>query len=158
MNTHLNMIETRTAGAVNNGNIGVINNAALRLLLSSKDSVAAVKFEEQTGWSWLDACTTALEVGSANLLATKTDAEIATFEAATGWKWSDAVEEAILAEIEGEQRSAISLNLSAESGASESDADKFERETGWTIGDAADMAADYRRERRFFGGRGNYLN
>ena len=99
-------------------NSGVINNAALNLLLASKDSVAALKFEAETGWSWLDACTTALEVGSANLLATKTDAEIATFEAATGWKWSDAVEEAILAEIEGEQRSAISLNLSAESGAS----------------------------------------
>jgi len=154
MNTNLNMIETRNFGAnvALAGNIGVINNAALQLLLASKNATAAVKFESETGWSWLDACTTALEAGTANLLATKTDAEIAAFEAATGWKWSDAVEEAILAEIEGEQR-AQSVGIIATSGASEFDADAFERETGMTYGDAMDMAAERQREVRLFGTR-----
>ncbi|CAN5161092.1 hypothetical protein BH11CYA1_BH11CYA1_07970 [soil metagenome] len=161
MHTNLNMIETRTTassfGRTNFG--GIISNAALNILLASKDATAAMKFESETGWSWRDACTTAIEAGTANLLAIKTDAEIAAFEAATGWKWSDAVEEAITAEIEGEQRALRSpVTISLDSVTSESDADKFERETGWTLGDAADMAAESRRDDRFFGRRPHYLN
>lgn len=92
MNTNLNMTESR------------INGAALQILLASKNAAAVVSFENETGWSWRDACTTALEAGTANLLASKSDAEIADFEAATGWKWSDAVDEAILAETEANSR------------------------------------------------------
>ena len=83
MNTHLNMTMTRTNGNVGNGtNLGVINNAALQLLLGSKDAAAVVSFEAETGWSWRDACTTALEADSANLLATKSAAEIALMKTA----------------------------------------------------------------------------
>jgi hypothetical protein len=151
MNTNLNMTMTRTNGNIgNNGtNLGVINNAALQLLLGSKDAAAVVSFEAETGWSWHDACTTALETGSANLLATKTAAEIAEFEAATGWKWSDAVDEAILAETEANLRASNRVT----SVTSESFADKFERETGWTYSDAVDMAAELRREDSIFGTR-----
>jgi hypothetical protein len=162
MNTHLNMTMTmtRTNGNVG-GNIsnidgtkfGVINNAALQLLLGSKNAAAVVSFETETGWSWHDACTTALETGSANLLATKTAAEIAEFEAVTGWKWSDAVDEAILAETEANLRASRSNRNRVTSVTSESFADKFERETGMTYGDALDMAAERRREVRLFGTR-----
>ena len=154
MNTNLNMIESRSNGNIgtnNGGNIGVINNAALQLLLASKNATAVVSFKNETGWSWLDACTTALEAGTANLLATKTDAEIAAFEAATGWKWSDAVDESILANIEAELKASRSNR--ADSVTSESFADTFERETGWAYGDAVDMAAERRREVRLFGTR-----
>ncbi len=156
MNTNLNMTMTRTNGNIgtNNGTnscfpAGVINNAALQLLLGSKNAAAVVSFEAETGWSWHDACTTALEAGSANLLATKTAAEIAEFEAATGWKWSDAVDEAILAETEANLRASKRVT----SVTSESFADKFERETGMTYGDAVDMAAERQREVRLFGTR-----
>lgn len=156
MNTNLNMTENRNNGNIggNNGtNLGVINNAALQILLASKNATAVVSFESETGWSWRDACTTALEAGTANLLATKTDAEIAAFEAATGWKWSDAVDEAILAETEANLRASRGNRNRAESGISESFADKFERETGMTYGDAVDMAAERQREVRLFGTR-----
>ena len=150
MNTNLNMTMTRTNGNIGNGtNLGVINNAALQILLGSKNAAAVLSFEAETGWSWHDACTTALEAGSANLLATKTAAEIAEFEAATGWKWSDAVDEAILAETEANLRASKRVT----SVTSESFADKFERETGWTYGDAVDMAAELRREDSIFGTR-----
>jgi hypothetical protein len=156
MNTHLNMTMTRTNGNVgnNNGtNLGVINNAALQLLLGSKNAAAVVSFEAETGWSWHDACTTALEADSVNLLATKTAAEIAEFEAVTGWKWSDAVDEAILAENEANLRASRGNRNRVKSVTSESFADQFERETGWTYGDALDMAAERQREVRIFGTR-----
>ncbi len=150
MNTNLNM----TMNRINNGTnscfpAGVINNAALQLLLGSKNAAAVVSFEAETGWSWRDACTTALEADSANLLATKTAAEIAEFEAATGWKWSDAVDEAILAETEANLRASNRVTNVT----SESFADRFERETGMTYGDAVDMAAERQREVRLFGTR-----
>ncbi len=156
MNTNLNMTMNRTNGNIgtNNGtNLGVINNAALQLLLGSKNAAAVVSFEAETGWSWHDACTTALEAGSANLLATKTAAEIAEFEAVTGWKWSDAVDEAILAETEANLRASRGNRNRVASVTGESFADKFERETGMTYGDALDMAAERRREVRLFGTR-----
>jgi hypothetical protein len=146
MNTNLNMTMTSSSA-----NLGVINNAALQLLLGSKNATAVVLFEAETGWSWRDACTTALETNTANLLATKTAAEIAEFEAATGWKWSDAVDETILAETEANLR-AIRRNRT-ERVTSESFADKFARETGWTLGDAIDMAAECRRDDSLFGTR-----
>ncbi len=148
MNTNLKA--SNTTGVINNA---IINNAALQILLASKNATAAVSFEDETGWSWHDACTTALEAGTANLLASKSDAEIAEFEAATGWKWSDAVDEAILAETEANLRASRGNRNRVTSVISESFADKFERETGMTYGDAADMAADYQRERRIFGNR-----
>jgi hypothetical protein len=156
MNTNLNMTMTRTNGNIggNNGtNLGVINNAALQILLASKNATAVVSFEDETGWSWHDACTTALEAGTANLLASKSDAEIAEFEAATGWKWSDAVDEAILAETEANLRASRGNRNRVTSVTGESFADKFERETGWTYGDAVDMAAELRREDSIFGTR-----
>jgi hypothetical protein len=153
MNTNLNMTMTRTNGNIggNNGtNLGVINNAALQILLASKNATAVVSFEDETGWSWHDACTTALEAGTANLLASKSDAEIAEFEAATGWKWSDAVDEAILAETEANFKAS---RRNRNRVTSESFNDRFERETGMTYGDAVDMAAERRREVRLFGTR-----
>ena len=57
MNTNLNMTMTRTNGNIggNNGtNLGVINNAALQILLASKNATAVVSFEDETGWSWMD--------------------------------------------------------------------------------------------------------
>lgn len=139
MNMNLNMTETR------------INNAALQILLASKNAAAVVSFENETGWSWRDACTTALEAGTANLLASKSDAEIAEFEAATGWRWTDAVDEAILAETEANLKAR--RRNRAKSVTSGSLADKFERETGMTYGDAVKMASDRRREVRLFGTR-----
>ncbi len=151
MNTNLNMTMTRTNGNIgnNNGtNLGVINSAALQILLGSKNAAAVLSFEAETGWSWHDACTTALEAGSANLLATKTADEIAEFEAATGWKWSDAVDEAILAETEANFKASRRNRVTIESFN-----DRFERETGWTYSDAVDMAAELRREDSIFGTR-----
>lgn len=137
----------------NNGNI-VINNAALQLLITSKNEAQRAQFEAETGWTWQAACETSIETATANLLASKSAAEIADFEAATGWKWSDAVDESILAGIEAELGTkSVETSQSAESDSDEADAAEFERLTGWTMGDAADMAADYQRERRIFGRR-----
>ena len=133
----------------NNGNI-VINNAALQLLITSKNEAQRAQFEAETGWTWQAACETSIETATANLLASKSAEEIADFEGATGWKWSDAVDESILAGIEANLRE---LSQSAENDTAESSSDKFERETGWTYGDAVDMAAELRREDRIFGTR-----
>ncbi|MBA4234013.1 MAG: hypothetical protein C0465_25915 [Ralstonia sp.] len=142
MNTNMS-----SANQSNNGGNIVINNAALQLLIASKNEAQVAEFEAETGWTWQAACETSIETATANLLASKSAAEIADFEAATGWKWSDAVDESILAGIEANLRE---LSQSAEN---ESPNDKFERETGWTYGDAVDMAAELRREDSIFGTR-----
>jgi hypothetical protein len=142
MNTNMS-----SANQINNGGNIVINNAALQLLIASKNEAQVAQFEAETGWTWQAACETSIETATANLLASKSAAEIADFEAATKWKWSDAVDESILADVEARLRE---LSQSAEN---ESPSDKFERETGWTYGDAVDMAAELRREDRIFGTR-----
>ena len=136
MNTNMS-----SAIVINNG--VVINNAALQLLIASKNEAQVAQFEAETGWTWQAACETS-----------KSAEEIADFEEATGWKWSDAVDESILAGIEAELGTkSVETSLSAESDSDEADAAEFERVTGWTYGDAVDMAADYQRERRIFGTR-----
>lgn len=145
MNTNMS-----SANQINNGGNIVINNAALQLLIASKNEAQVAQFEAETGWTWQAACETSIETATANLLASKSAAEIADFEAATNWKWSDAVDESILADVEARIRE---LSQSAENDTAERSSDKFERETGWTYGDAVDMAAELRREDRIFGTR-----
>lgn len=125
----------------------VINNAALQLLIASKNEAQVAQFEAETGWTWQAACETSIETATANLLASKSAAEIADFEAATNWKWSDAVDESILAGIEANLRE---LSQSAENDSDELDAVEFERVTGWNYGDAVKVAANRRREIRIF--------
>lgn len=148
MKNHLNM-------TMNSSNSGVINNMTLQALLATKNEAQVAEFEAATGWSWLSACTTALEADPS--LTVETDE--ARFERETGWTYGDAVDMAAECRRDdrffGRRRSRIGRsNRSAKL----SFADNFERETGWTLGDAVDMAAEQRREDRLFGRRGNYLN
>ncbi|CAN5161094.1 hypothetical protein BH11CYA1_BH11CYA1_07980 [soil metagenome] len=126
-------------------------NAALQLLIASKNEAQVAAFEAETGWTWQTACETSIEGQTATLLASKSAEEIAAFEAETGWTWSDAVDESILADVQA--RLQAESTTSEDVSTSESDADEFERETGWTLGDATDMAAECRRDDRFFGRR-----
>lgn len=149
MKNHLNMTMTSISG--NNGaSTGVINNMTLQALLATKDEAQVAEFERSTGWSWLSACTTALEADPN--LTIETDE--ARFERETGWTFGDAVDMAAEARRDDRlfgrshrfgNRNSRAKNLSF--------ADKFARETGWNLGDAIDMAADRRREVRLFGTR-----
>ena len=161
MNTNLNMIETRTNG--NNGaNTAVINSMVLQQLLATKDEAQAAEFEQVTGWSWLSACTTAMEADPSMTVATIETAETndefaARFERETGWSYGDAVDMA--AECRRDDRFFGGRRFRSNRASKLSFADKFARETGWNLGDAIDMAAELRREDRLFGGsRSNYLN
>ncbi|MFA7339658.1 MAG: hypothetical protein WC028_22950 [Candidatus Obscuribacterales bacterium] len=159
MKTNLNMTMTSTSG--NNGansgcHAGVINNMTLQALLASKTDAEVAEFETTTGWSWLSACTTAMEADPN--LTIETDE--ARFERETGWTFGDAVDMAAEARRDDRlfgrchrfgNRNSRAKNLSF--------ADKFARETGWNLGDAIDMAAESRRDDRLFGARrGTYLN
>ena len=148
MKNHLNM-------TMNSSNSGVINNMTLQALLATKNEAQVAEFEAATGWSWLSACTTALEADPS--LTVETDE--ARFERETGWTYGDAVDMA--AECRRDDRffgRRISRSNRTGRSAKLSFADKFARETGWTLGDAVDMAAECRRDDRFFGRRGTYLN
>jgi hypothetical protein len=124
----------------------------LQALLATKDEAQVAEFERSTGWSWLSACTTALEADPS--LAVETEA--ARFERETGWTYGDAVDMA--AECRRDDRLFGRRRSRTTRVARLSFADKFARETGWTLGDAIDMAAEQRRDDRFFGRRGTYLN
>lgn len=151
MKNHLNMTMTSISG-INGANTGVINNMTLQALLATKDEAQVAEFERSTGWSWLSACTTALEADPS--LAVETEA--ARFERETGWTYGDAVDMA--AECRRDDRLFGRRRSRTTRVARLSFADKFARETGWTLGDAIDMAAEQRRDDRFFGRRGTYLN
>lgn len=162
MKTNLNMIETRNFASTSLGviNNAVLNNMALQQLLATKNDAEIAEFEQSTGWSWLTACTTAMEADPS--LATKVNDDFERqFEIETGWTYSDAVDMAVESRREdrlfGNGRRYSRTTCSRAS--SLSFADKFERETGWNLGDAIDMAAESRRDDRLFGGRfGTYLN
>ena len=145
MKNHLNMTMTSS-------NSGVINNMTLQALLATKDEAQVAEFERSTGWSWLSACTTALEADPSLTVET----EEARFERETGWTYGDAVDMA--AECRRDDRFFGRRRSRTTRVARLSFADKFARETGWTLGDAIDMAAEQRRDDRFFGRRGTYLN
>jgi hypothetical protein len=162
MKNHLNMTMTSISG--NNGansgcHAGVINNMTLnnmklQALLATKDEAQVAEFEQVTGWSWLSACTAALEADPS--LAVETFEQ--RFERETGWTFGDAVDMAAEQRRDDRlfgRRSRISRTTRT---AKLSFADKFARETGWTLGDAVDMAAEQRRDDRLFGRRGTYLN
>lgn len=83
MKNHLNM----TMNSIS-GNSGVINNMTLQALLATKDEAQVAEFEAATGWSWLSACTTALEADP----SMKVETEEARFERETGWTYGDAVD------------------------------------------------------------------
>jgi hypothetical protein len=152
MKNHLNM----TMNSIS-GNSGVINNMTLQALLATKDEAQVAEFEAATGWSWLSACTTALEADP----SMKVETEEARFERETGWTYGDAVDMA--AECRRDDRFFGRRRSRTTRVTKLSFADKFARETGWTLGDAIDMAAECRRDDRFFGRRpvgrrGTYLN
>ncbi len=166
MKTNLNMTMTSTSGnnGVNSGCFsGVINNMALnnmklQALLASKNEAQVAEFEAATGWSWLNACTTALEADPS--LSVETDETVeqfaARFELETGWTFGDAMDMA--AECRRDDRFFGRRRRTSRT-AKLSFADKFARATGWTLGDAVDMAAECRRDDRFFGRRRRtYLN
>ncbi|CAN5160896.1 hypothetical protein BH11CYA1_BH11CYA1_07950 [soil metagenome] len=168
MNTNLNMIETRTTassfGRTNFG--GIINNATLsnmklQQLLASKNDAEIVEFEAATGWSWLSACTTALEADP-SLTVTAEETFEQRFERETGWTYSDAAEMAVESRRDDRLFGGRRFTSRRSNGAASlSYADKFERETGWSLGDAIDMAAEARRDDRFFGNSAHgshYLN
>jgi hypothetical protein len=156
MKSHLNMTMTSNNGASSGNYSGVINNMTLQALLATKDEAQVAEFEASTGWSWLSACTTALEADPSLTVETaETDEQFAArFELETGWTYGDAVDMAAECRRDdrffGRSRTTRVAKLSF--------ADKFARETGWTLGDAIDMAAECRRDDRFFGRRGTYLN
>ena len=151
MKSNLNMTMTSISG--NNGaNSGVINNMTLKALLATKDEAQVAEFEASTGWSWLSACTTALEADPN--LTVETEEE--RFKRETGWTFGDAVDMA--AECRRDDRFFGRRHSRTARTAKLSFADKFARETGWTLGDAVDMAAEQRRDDRLFGRRGTYLN
>jgi hypothetical protein len=167
MKTNLNMTMTSISG--NNGansgrHAGVINNMTLQALLASKTDAEVAEFETTTGWSWLSACTTALEADpSLSAETVETNEQFAArFELETGWTLGDAVDMA--AECRRDDRFFGRHHSRSNRVAKLSFADKFARETGWTLGDAVDMAAECRRDDRFFGRRhfgarrGTYLN
>ena len=151
MKNHLNM-------TMNSINSGVINNMTLQALLATKDEAQVAEFEAATGWSWLSACTTALEADPSMKVETgETDEQFAArFELETGWSYGDAVDMA--AECRRDDRFFGRRRSRTARAAKLSFADKFARETGWTLGDAIDMAAEQRRDDRLFGRRGTYLN
>jgi hypothetical protein len=147
MKNHLNM----TINSIS-GNSGVINNMTLQALLATKDEAQVAEFEAATGWSWLSACTTALEADP----SMKVETEEARFERETGWTYGDAVDMA--AECRRDDRFFGRRRSRTARSAKLSFADKFALDTGWTLGDAIDMAAEQRRDDRLFGRRGTYLN
>ncbi len=153
MKNHLNM----TMNSIS-GNSGVINNMTLQALLATKDEAQVAEFEAATGWSWLSACTTALEADpSMKVEAAETDEQFAArFELETGWTYGDAVDMA--AECRRDDRFFGRRHSRSNRSTKLSFADKFARVTGWTLGDAIDMAAEQRRDDRLFGRRGTYLN
>ena len=51
MNTNMS-----SANQSNNGGNIVINNAALQLLIASKNEAQRAEFEAETGWTWQAAC------------------------------------------------------------------------------------------------------
>lgn len=167
MKNHLNMTMTSINGNNLGSYTGVINNMALnnmtlQALLASKTDAEVAEFETTTGWSWLNACTTAMEadpsLSAASIETNETDDDFAArFELETGWTLGDAVDMA--AECRRDDRFFGRRHSRISRTAKLSFADKFARETGWNLGDAIDMAAELRREDRLFGGhRSNYLN
>jgi hypothetical protein len=158
MKSHLNMTMTSNNGASSGNYSGVINNMTLQALLATKDEAQVAEFEASTGWSWLSACTTALEADPSLTVGTaETDEQFAArFELETGWTYGDAVDMA--AECRRDDRFFGRRHSRISRTAKLSFADKFARETGWTLGDAVDMAAEQRRDDRLFGRRGTYLN
>ncbi len=161
MNTNLNMTETRNSANIGGTNFGgIINSMALAHLLGSKNEAEIAQFEQATGWSWLEACTTALEADP-SLTVSASESFEARFERETGMTYGDAVDMA--ADYQRERR--IFGNRSGKRSSNNRlrsvSPGTFESETGWSLGDAMDMAAECRREHRFFGSsaRGShYLN
>ncbi len=110
-----------------------------------------------TGWNWRDAIEASLERGGTVDFSETPLGRFFASRVSKGWSWGDAIAEALNAGHE------VDLNelpfeafIKADEAAvydvvSINDAD-FERVTGWTAGDAIEMAAECRRDDRLFKG------
>ncbi len=110
-----------------------------------------------TGWNWRDAIEASLERGGTVDFSETPLGRFFATKVSKGWSWGAAIEESLDAGHE------VDLNelpfeafIKADEAADDDvvgifDAD-FERVTGWTAGDAIEMAAECRRDDRLFKG------
>ena len=110
-----------------------------------------------TGWNWRDAIEASLERGGTVDFSETPLGRFFATKVSKGWSWGAAIEESLDAGHE------VDLNelpfeafIKADEAAGDdvvsiNDAD-FERVTGWTAGDAIEMAAECRRDDRLFKG------
>ncbi len=112
-----------------------------------------------TGWNWRDAIEASLERGGTVDFSETPLGRFFASRISKGWSWGAAIAEALdaghevdLNELPFEAFIKADEAVDEEDGlVSIADAD-FERATGWTVGDAIEMAAECRRDARLFKG------